>query len=79
MTPDELVAEIFRIQNERNPDADPGDLTIEIQDDMPMVLVWQAKWRDSDRFDIEDFVPDGMGTTIQAALEDALTNVLAKT
>jgi hypothetical protein len=72
MTPDELVAEIFRIQDERNPDADPGDLTIEIQDDIPMVLITQDTWTD-----INDiWQPLGMGTTIQAALEDALSNVL---
>jgi hypothetical protein len=72
MTPDELVAEIFRIQNERNPDSDPGDLTIEIQDDLPMVLVWQYHWND------EDGQPFGMGASIQGALEDALRNLQVK-
>lgn len=69
MTPDEIVSEIFRIQNERDPDSDPGDLTIDIQDDMAMVLVFQLNWQ-------ADGEPLGMGTTIQAALEDALTNVV---
>lgn len=69
MTPDELVSEIFRIQNERGPDSDPGDLTIDIQDDMAMVLVFQYNWD-------MDGEPLGMGTTIQAALEDALAKVI---
>ena len=44
MTPDELITEIFRIQEEYNPDADPGDIDITIQDDMPLVVVRQKQF-----------------------------------
>jgi len=44
MTPDELVTEIFRIQEEYNPTADPGDIDITIQDDMPFVIVRQDQF-----------------------------------
>lgn len=63
LTPDELVNEILRIQNERNPDADPGDITINVQDDMPLCTVHQKnEWI-------------GMGDNLQHALENALNNV----
>jgi hypothetical protein len=39
---DELVRQIHLILTTRNPDADPGDMTIGIQDDMPMVEVHLA-------------------------------------
>lgn len=41
MTPDELIAEIFKVQQELHPDHDPGDLTIVIQDDTALVMVSQ--------------------------------------
>jgi len=41
MTPDEIVQLIFATQLERDNDADPGDITITIQDDMDMVQVMQ--------------------------------------
>lgn len=72
MTPDELVSEIFRIQNERNPDADAGDLMIDIQDDMALVSVHQ--WTDA----AEGTTLIGFAGSIQRALEDALANVQAK-
>lgn len=75
MTPDEIVAEIFRIQNEADPDADPGDITIDIQDDMDMVIVTQMSFPTSQTTDPTEWEPLGMGTTIQAALEEALTKV----
>src|SRR3954467_12595526 len=40
-TPDSLVTEIFEKQNKINPDEDPGDLTITIQDDTSIVTVVQ--------------------------------------
>lgn len=70
MTPDEIVSEIFKIQNEANPDADPGDLTIDIQDDMELVAIFQMSWDMEQRIE-----PLGMGKNIQAALEDALKKV----
>jgi hypothetical protein len=39
--PDALVRAIFATQNERWPDDDPGDITIEIQDDSDMVTLSQ--------------------------------------
>lgn len=40
-TVDELVQRLFRAQEALDPDADPGDLTILVQDDMPLVEVTQ--------------------------------------
>lgn len=71
MTPDEIITEIFRVQNEHDPDADPGDISIDVQDDMPLVLVYQ------DRFTAERFGRSHIGTggTVQEALENALASV----
>lgn len=70
VTPDEIVNEIFRIQNERDPSSDPGDMTIGIQDDIPLVEVSQ------DRLG-KPFLSFalGIGSTIQEALEHALIAV----
>lgn len=38
---DLLVAQLFRTQEELNPDTDPGDLTIVVQDDMAVTEVNQ--------------------------------------
>jgi hypothetical protein len=84
MTPDELIAEIFRIQEERNPDEDPGDITIDVQDDMPLVMVSQtisssaeaAAYDNGMKF--SDFMMLAQGTpggSIQDALENFLEEV----
>lgn len=63
MTPDEKIAEIFRLREEYEPDADPGDITINIQDDTPMVNIYQRdQWI-------------GVGGTLDSALDDALLNI----
>lgn len=67
MTPDKMVAEIFRIQNERAPDEDPGDISIDIQDDSALHTVMQS------RFNGTAII--GAGPNIQEALESALRNV----
>lgn len=36
-----LVSRLFRLQNEAKPDDDPGDLTIDVQDDSAMTAVFQ--------------------------------------
>lgn len=41
---DTLIHEIFKAQNERFPDNDPGDMMIYVQDDMPLVEVSQESW-----------------------------------
>lgn len=64
-TPDELVSEILRLRDEREPDADPGDLSITVQDDMPLVEVTQRHQT------------IGRGSTLAAALADARDNVAA--
>jgi predicted PolB exonuclease-like 3'-5' exonuclease len=69
MTPDELVAEIFRIQEERDPDSDPGDMDITIQDDMPLVIVRQQRIR-------LDMTGGSYGDSIQDALENYLKEVI---
>jgi len=80
MTPDELVQLIFRIQQERNPSADPGDMTIMIQDDMPLVMVSQdrmmtdADWK-GDFADLITKVQGIPGDSIQQALENYLEAV----
>lgn len=38
---DQLVNALFTMQQKVDPEADPGDLTILIQDDMPLVEVYQ--------------------------------------
>jgi hypothetical protein len=72
MTPDEIVAEIFRIQMERDPDTDPGDLTltIDIQDDSALHIVAQ-------QYSLESMSDPflGVGESIQRALEAALEKV----
>ena len=78
MSPDELVQEIFRLQDERDPDSDPGDLTIEIQDDMMLAVVRQpSHQRDGEPF--ADYIAraQGMpGDNIQQALEKYLQEVI---
>lgn len=64
MTPDELVREIMRIQQERDPDGDPGDLEITVQDDSRLVTVYQPHWADTE---IEGVLTPG--GSIQQALE----------
>jgi hypothetical protein len=67
VTPDEIIAEIFRIQTERSPDTDPGDINIDIQDDSPATIVMQRG---------RNFPPYlGIGGSIQEALENALAYV----
>lgn len=84
MTPDEIVAEIFRIQEERNPDADPGDLWIDVQDDMPLANVGQHRTyaygplSDAPERDFSTALMLQQGTfgdTIQEALENYLKEV----
>ncbi len=72
MTPDEIVAEIFRIQMERVPSTDPGDLTlvIDVQDDSALHVVTQQY---SFGGITDPFL--GVGGSIQAALEVALEKV----
>ncbi len=62
--PDQLVGEIFRLQNELDPDGDPGDMLIDIQDDSALVIVAQHG-------------KDGYfaGPSIQEALEAVLASV----
>lgn len=79
MTPDETVQEIFKLQLERNPDSDPGDLTITVQDDMPLVNVTQNVW-ESDHADktFSEFITLAQGTfgpTIEEALNSFLKEV----
>ena len=69
LTPDEIVSEIFRIQNERHPNADPGDISIDIQDDMPMVTITQTSLGKSLG---QPFAPFIAGSSIQETLENAL-------
>ena len=79
MTPDELVTEIFRIQQERNPDGDPGDLTIEVQDDMPLVMVRQSRMWIEERESFSHhiaFAQGCPGDNIQDALEKYLQEVI---
>lgn len=75
MTPDELINEIFKIQEARNPDADPGDITIDIQDDMPLVMVRQ-ELPPSEPFALHIALAQGTGGfSIQEALENFLQEV----
>lgn len=69
MTPDEIITEIFRIQEERRPDTDPGDIDISVQDDMPMVAIHQQSP------EARPFGQLAFGESIQEALENALANV----
>jgi hypothetical protein len=64
-TPDELVDEIFRLQNERDPDEDPGDLTIGVQDDSALHEVSQRG------------TTYALGGSVQHVLENALSCVRA--
>lgn len=59
MTPDELVRAIFKLQEERHPDDDPGDLEISVQDDSALRAV------------IQNGQIIGAGASIQEALEAA--------
>lgn len=67
MTPDEIIKEGFRLQEKHDPDSDPGDLSIEVQDDMPMVAVYQDN--------APLFSMPIMGKTVQEALEAWLEEV----
>lgn len=40
---DDLIRRLFAAQNALDPDSDPGDLTIEVQDDFPMVAASQGR------------------------------------
>lgn len=40
----DLIASAMDIQEKRRPDSDPGDVTIEIQDDMSLVTIFQRNW-----------------------------------
>ena len=60
---DNLVDQMFRAREEREPYADPGDLTITVQDDMPLAEVAQRGQT------------IGRGRTLLAALSDAVDNV----
>lgn len=83
MTPDELVAAIFKVQSERSPDSDPGDLTIEVQDDMPLVMVSQLQFHvvseeelaESDFSAVLEKIQGTPGDSIQNALENYLEAV----
>ncbi len=77
MTPDEIVTEIFKIQQLRNPDSDPGDLTIAVQDDMPLVVVGQPRAsREDESFATSIILGQGTaGHNIQNALESFLEEV----
>lgn len=75
MTPDELVREIFRIQEERWPNDDPGDMQIDIQDDMPLVVVRQAYTYRGENLSPAEYmaIVQGVpGSSIQDALENYL-------
>lgn len=77
MTPDELIAEIFRIQEERDPDADPGDIDITIQDDMPLVVVGQDRaFSITEPIDPVGGRKETYGDSIQQALETLLQEVI---
>jgi len=82
MTPDELVQQIFATQLEINSDADPGDLTIIIQDDLPMVEVRQPRHLESyetpaDWLDalMKGYTQGVFGPTVQETLENYLKEV----
>ena len=60
---DEIVKSIFSIQEGKDPDDDPGDIAIDIQDDSILVSVFQNG----------EIL--GWGNSIQGALEDALRKV----
>lgn len=75
--PDDIVARIFAFQQERAPDTDPGDLamTIEVQDDMPLVTVRQQGMVAEGASFAQRLSPLGMGGSIQEALEAAARTV----
>lgn len=60
---DEAIRELFEAREELEPDADPGDLAICVQDDMPLVEVAQRGQ------------VIGRGGSLTAALADALGNI----
>lgn len=60
---DNLVSQIFELRGDREPDADPGDLTIIVQDDMPLAEVAQRGQT------------IGRGANVLSALGDAVDNV----
>jgi hypothetical protein len=61
-TPDDLVNELFALQNAANPDDDPGDLSIDVQDDSALHAVFQRGRMIA------------YGGSIQEALEQAVQN-----
>lgn len=63
-SPDELVHQIFKLQRQREPNDDPGDIEISVQDDSALVSVYQPRW-DGDQ--LNPLVSHG------ASIEDALT------
>jgi hypothetical protein len=64
MTCDELLSDILKMQEERHPDTDPGDILIDCQDDGPMMVFQGTK---------QQMI--GAGDTIQAALMSAHAHV----
>lgn len=79
MTPDEIIQEIFKIQQERNPDSDPGDMTITVQDDMPLVNVaqhlWESDYADKSFSEFIMLAQGVFGRTLEEALNNFLTEV----
>lgn len=60
---DDLVRRIMLTRERQEPDEDPGDITIQIQDDMDFVEVIQR----------DEVI--GIGSTVYAALYQAFENV----
>jgi hypothetical protein len=73
-----LVKEILDLSGKINgPERDPGDITIRIQDDAPLVTVHQGDWDASiyTLLDQDPFVLTGIGNEIVSALEDHITKL----
>lgn len=60
---DTMVKRVFTAMNSRDPNSDPGDLTITVQDDSPLVEVWLDGHRDRMWLSV--------GSSIHEALERA--------
>lgn len=60
-TVDQLIDEVFHLQQQLEPNTDPGDMTIQIQDDMPMVEVGQVGFKSKSK-------SYATGTTVKSAL-----------
>lgn len=70
---DRLVQQLFDLLEEEDPDSDPGDLTIDIQDDMPLVELYTHPNDKSG--------PHGVfarASSIRDALLDAISQVEAR-